>query len=465
MRLEETFFYALFVLFFLLSSLHLLTGYADNGDFARSIGFIFEKPDGFSEMWPSKEGDEWKNRFFNSWTDKWIFLSGWPDFSKIYSISTYKIYISAQALLVKFLNINDFYYSIISASLISRIILWGAIFFIVQKIRENFSLSASWAAMLIFSLLLLDSGWIAFLNSFYEDQVAIIFLPVLGCLIWNFCEKRSLKSGLWVLLCATFIGSAKNAYFYLPLLVSFMIIPSIKCKKEKILLMAMALIFQSISFAPAYFGKYGKINAYHSMYYGFLNTLTKDEIGSITSENGKTILIDCIGVHAFEKMGEKCVQLSDLSYNDAFSFVINHPKVAIRALRLAFDNGRDSQIDYVSKKIIGAPYFYDLPIFNVWPMIFNLGINYLISIVALIFILFSFLGIYLGINSEGALLTVGRFFAIFGLSQYFVVLGDGLFEIKKHLMIGNYSISLSCAFLLIWTIQRQYLFSRMDAHK
>ena len=84
-KLEPTFYQISLGVFFALSLLHLLTGYADNGDFSRSASFLFENPRDFSTMSPAVENEEWSRRYFNEWHDKWSFLQNWPNTVKLFS--------------------------------------------------------------------------------------------------------------------------------------------------------------------------------------------------------------------------------------------------------------------------------------------------------------------------------------------------------------------------------------------
>lgn len=169
-------------------------------------------------MWPAAESEEWRRRFFSEWHDKWVFLQNWPNIENFFSVSSYKLCLLSQAYLSTWISVESSYYSIISGSILSLLILCAVFLLIAHYLRHQISNLTAWIFVAFFGLIFIDSSWIAFLNSFYEEQIAIVFLPLLVFLLLKFRANQSTKTGFWFPLCATFIGSAKTAYFYLPTL-------------------------------------------------------------------------------------------------------------------------------------------------------------------------------------------------------------------------------------------------------
>ena len=454
-KLETFFFYIALGAFIALSLLHLLTGYADNGDFPRSAGFLFEKPHNFSTMWPSIESEEWKRRFFSEWHDKWVFLQNWPNTENFFSASSYKIYLLSQAHLSTLISNEDSYYSIISGSILSRLILYTSFLLIAHHIRCKTSRITAWVFATLFGSIFIDSSWIAFLNSLYEEQIAIIFLPILGFLLLKFLANQSTKTSLTILLCATFIGTAKTAYFYLPTLSLLFLIPFLSSKKIFIKLTLIAIILQGISLLPIYFGKYGKINSYHALYFGALKVLSNAESLSIQSIGEKPVFHECIGVPATNQAGHECVAASNASYADVSKLIFNRPSIGFRMILKAFEEGKITHLEYLSKGIRNTPNFSESTAFNIWPKLFSKGLNHFIllalPLASLLLIKKSPFN-----NNEKSILLVGIFFATFGFSQYITSLGDGYYEITKHLTTGNYALSLSLPFIIASIISAAY---------
>lgn len=445
-KIEPFSYYAVLGCFVALSFLHLLTGYADNGDFSRSVGFIFEKPAGFSSMWPAGGTGEWGERFFSGWVDNWVFLSNWPEIRKLSSISTYKPYLLLQAGLSKLVGGQNADYSVILGSVLSRLILCVVFISAAYHFRRRFSSLPAWIFVALFGVVFVDSAWTAFLNSFYEEQIAIIFLPVFGFLLLRFHENKSARTGFWLLSCATLVGAAKTAYFYLPALSLLFLLSFLSSRKEVVKLTLVAVFFQIVALSPVYFGRYGEINSYHALYFGALKTLSEDDAASIRSVRGNPVARECIGVSAFDPGGKECMKTLRVSYVDVAALIGSHPSVGAKMLFEAFNEGRVLDLVHLGKKIKNSPNFSDLPVFNFWPKIFKHGLNFFVLLVL------CFSGILLirrngFVNEkERSALIVGVFLAVFGFTQYLVSLGDGFYEMAKHLIVGNYALALSLPF-------------------
>ncbi len=464
-NLESWLYYTALGIFIALSLLHLLTGYADNGDFLRSARFLFEKPYDFSKMWPAAETEEWRRRFFSEWHDKWIFLQSWPNTENFFSVSSYKLYLLSQAHLSTLIGVDSSYYSIISGSILSRLILCAVFLVVAHYLRNKISNLTAWIFILLFGFILIDSSWIAFLNSFYEEQIAIVFLPLLSFLLLKFRANQSTKTSFGLLLCATFIGSAKTAYFYLPTLSLLFLIPFISSKKKLTKLILITILLQTVSLLPVYFGKYEKINSYHALYFGALKVLPNTEASSIKSIGEKPVFHECIGVSAFSPLGQKCMEKSNASYADVVKLIGNHPSVGFAMILKLFEDGRAIRLEYLGKGIKNAPNFSESSIFNLWPKFFEKGLNYfiLLALLAASFLLVEKKSLLS--DKEKSVLLIGVFFAAFGFSQYIVSLGDGYYEITKHMVAGNYALALSLPFIFsaIISAVHRFLFSKRNS--
>ncbi|MBH1541360.1 hypothetical protein JY440_06880 [Stenotrophomonas maltophilia] len=464
-KLEPWLYHTALGIFIALSLLHLLTGYADNGDFSRSAGFLFERPHDFSTMWPAAESEEWRRRFFGEWHDKWIFLKSWPNTENVFSFSSYKLYLLFQAYLSTLIGVDSSYYSIISGSILSRLILCAVFLVFAHHLRYQISKLTAWIFILIFGFILIDSSWIAFLNSFYEEQIAIVFLPILGFFLLKFLTNQNTKTGFWFLLCATFIGSAKTAYFYLPTLSILFLAPFFSSKNKLTKLILITILLQAVSLLPAYFGKYEKINSYHALYFGALKVLPNTEASSIKSIGEKPVFHECIGVSAFSPLGNKCMEKSNTSYADVVKLIGNHPSVGFEMIFKVFEDGRAIRLEYLGKEIKNAPNFSESYVFNIWPKFFAKGLNYfiLLALLAASFLLIEKRSLLS--DKEKSVLLIGVFFAAFGFSQYIVSLGDGYYEITKHLTAGNYALALSLPFIFaaIISAAQRLLFSKLNS--
>jgi len=446
-------FMLLFFFIALLSSLHLFSGYADNGDFYRNVAFLFEKPLGFSTMSPSPDTAEWANRYWSQWHDRWVLLSDIPNFKDIVTYSSYQIYLYFQVKFFSWISSGSEYYSLIAGSLLSRILYLATFFCFLCYVRKTVNIFAFWVSFAVCGSIILDVNFGAFFNSFYEEQIAIIFLPILAFLLYSFYYQKNNNFIFLLLLVSTFIGAAKTAYFYLPFLLAFFLAPSLYRRNIFAKFIILSIFCQIISFLPVFFGKYGNINQYHSVYIGALTVLDEDEIREINKIGEKPILVDCIGVQAFFQKGHSCMERASANYSDVIKLVYHHPYVATRMVRAVIEKGGQIEI-YLGKKMSGVDNFSNIPLFNLWKVVFLKNYNFA-------FLLISFASIFLYIffkfsNTSRAMLLTGIFLSFFGFSQYVAALGDGFGAIEKHLIGGNYALALSAAFIFPALLQVIY---------
>lgn len=407
-----------------------------------------ERPDGFSVMWPSVGSDEFSKRFFSQWHDRWVILSDWPVAWTIFGDSSYKIYLAAQIFLQNVIFPENAYYSIIVGSVISRAIFYASIVGLLFVVRESLPVGAYCifgGGLLIFAL---DSSWIAFFNSFFEEQIAVIFIPVLALLLVLYYQDGGRKRfGVLFLLCATFVGAAKTAYFYLPILGALFVLPIFRGHFSWLKFFMVILCCQLISTSPVYYGKASGINAYHALYYGALKVVPAGEINKL--EAGTNYLPECIGVSAFDQSGAQCMDKADVNYYDLTETVARYPTVLVRMISMAVSEGKNVSLDYLGKGISGGPIFSDARVFNLGSLLFKYGFN--IFCFGLFFLALLLLVLRRSVVGD-QLLGVGLFFSVFGFSQYFIALGDGFYELGKHLIIGNYALAFSAIFIVPWML-------------
>jgi hypothetical protein len=449
LRKSQTFLvYGFLGVFLALSSLHLFIGYADNGDFTRSVAFIFEKPYGFSAMWPPAETEEFIRRFHFEWHDKWVFLKDWPDESQISTYSSYKLYLLAQVWISALLAADE-NYSIIVGSIFSRLIFLSAFLALFRKVGKGAPAPIFWLFMMLASAVATTANWTAFFNSFYEEQIAIMFLPVAALLLYQHSQNPSLRIGWSALACATMIGSSKTACFYLPIMMAPFLFPLYRGKRAALKFALTVALCQSIAFLPVYFGKYKKVNQYHAVYYGALKLARQiDGAENITMIGNKPVVRECVGVPFFDPAGEACLQKTDASYGDVARLVYQYPKIGFAMIAQVFSEGSHIALPILGKKLSGAPDFSGMPIFNVVPRVFSKSFNWVFLVLNIIAFPVFFRAKKTASLACGSMLKPALFLSLFGFSQYAIVLGDGFFETIKHLALGNYSLALSFAFFL-----------------
>jgi hypothetical protein len=263
----------------------------------------------------------------------------------------------------------------------------------------------------------------------------------------QYLQTKNSSTGVALLIIAAFIGSAKTAYFYLPTLVAIFIFPKFGDRLSVCKFLLLTTVCQAIAFCPVYFSKTEKINSYHSVYFGALKTLKQEEAERLDSIGEKPILHECIGTPVFNQLGINCMENANASYADVARLVFSNPKIGSKMVSMVLVEGRNTTLNYLGKGITGSPNFHDLGVFNIIQSIFLKGYN----IAILIFLGFAVLllqhKVVQEVKAYYAMLITGVFLGVFGFSQYLVALGDGFYEITKHLIVGNYTLALAFPFL------------------
>lgn len=443
-----------------LSCLQLLTGYADNWDFTRSILFILERPADFPSILPPAAPEDWslwERRFFSEWHDKWVFLEQWPQLEKISSISSYKLFLYGQAQFVSLFSPEAGYYSITFASIIPRIIILLSVLYLLSALRLKVPFYIVLVFAVFYSLIFLSTNWIALLNSFYEEQVAVFMFPFIALLLYKFFHAPKVTLFILILISITIVATAKRSFFYLPI----MAIPLIYIIRAPLVtkasLVAVVMAAQILSIPHLFFNgthdqEYKKINMYHSIYYGALKILTPQEIDTLETTTKQIIDRECIGKSAFEV--PDCLKRTSTSYSDLGEIILKYPQTVYRTMMTVFDEGRNTELAYLGLGINSAPLFAKMKIFNIYPFIFKQHLNWGVVILTFLCIPFLLWRRNIGTTAPMALIKTGLFFSLFGFMQYPLVLADGFYEITKHLLIGNLAIAIAFVFLFAGLLAR-----------
>lgn len=436
---------ALWLIIFLLTTVplvmlggwHIDTGYANNGDFPRSIAFLFDHAVGLSDIYVPEGDPEHGRMFFNAWLDQWVIRGEGIRFRDVGAESFYRFYLLSQVFLTSWSEHGSSLYSMAKGSWLSRAILYSSLLIFVLQFYRRFPLWLLWVGLTALSVLFLETAWVAYLNSFYEEQVAFIIFPWLALALSQYLMRRR-ELDLWIVLLLAFIlGWSKTAYFYLPTLIfGFLLCFGLKSKRK---LFFVWFVCQLVAFYPVVAGKYKHVNPYHSVYYGALMTLSSDELGQVSDVGKGAIVKNCIGVAVFFADGERCMEQAKIRRLDLVDVIAQKPQILPRMLGRALSEGREIDLSYLGKAEEGHETRASLPVFNGWKWLFRHGAQYMAFALTVLGVC---LTLFRGAERADPLLAAGVFVLVFGWSQYFAALGDGFYELPKHLSIGNYALAL-----------------------
>lgn len=289
------------------------------------------------------------------------------------------------------------------------------------------------------SIPLLSSANLGIFSSYYQEQLTLIFLPMLLIGYLNGSTKGFYLSLFSILVIAT----AKSQFFYLPLFAWFFYaIFSREHIRRKTVLLA---IVQIISLYTAFSSSEAvNLNKYHSEYFGLYQ---------YQKMNGKEIDrkadLECVGVdawgHKFDidqgairaiTEGECLKRNSNASHKSIISYFVKNP---VNLISLLFDDAINKQVQenyfhvFYNEKIVKDKNDIFAEIKNTKDQMF---LDKKLVLILLIFVLSAFF-----YRNKYARMII--FLSLFALSQLYIsFFGEGYRDLAKHLFAMNVSFDL-----------------------
>lgn len=301
------------------------------------------------------------------------------------------------------------------------------------------------ALFIVASILLVSSSNLAFFNSFYQEQVLLICLP----LICAYIPRSDNKALIVTTIAMVIASSSKSQFFYLPVLIFAMYaifnrdrirVKAISCAVS--LALAMACVLGS-SGATVF-------NKYHANYFGIFEYAKNNGV-----EIPEGVDSSCVGIDAWgnkfnisqgserTKIGMDCYNRnSDYGFKDVLTWVAKNPSFLVK---IPYDDGVTNQLTesyfhvYKSLRLIvndsgplasvtkAKDYLFERIKFTVLLMM---------MVISLLLFRMRKSGVFFFISS-------------FGVSQMYVAfLGEGYRDLDKHLFGMNIAFDL-VIFLLI----------------
>lgn len=436
------------LIYAVLAPMLINSGIADNGDFSRSMQWFIEKPAAFPANWPSDDAT-WDRRFTKFWIDEWTLKpdampAGMESRSSAQILNMAGIAANAVAVTIT----GSTAYSLRIASIPPRIVQAAAFAGLaVIFYAATASAALTFATMFFVSAVLLDVGYQAFFNSFYEERASLLYLTVL-------VPATAMAFGTvggwgWKLLFSAALAlfaSSKAQFAPTPaiLLAVFLVHAGISAfpglsRRRLLALTGLFLVPQVIALAATSGYEFRNVNAYNAT---FLGALTFSEDPARHLEAFPPDAARCIGINAFVP-GTCFTELGELtSHGKVISIYLNDLPAMAAALRFASGSMNDIALDAYGKTHLDG---LITPVFE--PALWT-GIKGLLP---------AGLGFYvLALALSGALLPVSRvaglrafalaaqFLSAIGVSQTVItVVGDGRAEIAKHLLVANFAFDLA----------------------
>lgn len=292
----------------------------------------------------------------------------------------------------------------------------------------------------LFSLLLISSSNLGFFKSFYQEQLLLIFLPLLGI----YLDKNNNGSLFFAFILMTLIATLKSQFFYVPLLA--ILYYSIFNREKlglKLILMAISL---GISYGFVYASK-GTVeyNKYHAAYFGVYNYLKENSLYIDKDIDDQCIGIDAWGnrfdldkgIGSSAEDGGRCFEKhKEIGFSDSLKSYVKNPLILIK---LPYDKTVRAQFTeiyfHVSKNL--------LLLVNDNSLLGKVAVikDYLFNEIrfsALLLVMLASLVLYK--KTYSGLLF---FISAFGISQFYIsFLAEGYRDLAKHLFPMNFSFDL-----------------------
>jgi hypothetical protein len=419
---------------------HLWTGLADQGDYARSTGFLLDRPAAFPEEIRAARATDRRDRFLASWHDRWVIRDA-PDWGSLFNASSYKLVFAAQVAFDAALT-RDRVHSLRLGSVPARLALLAGVLGLAALALRTAPLSAALPFVVLLAASAMESSFVAFLNSAYEEQVAIVALPLLALVVWRETIRPSRAGAALGLGLAAIAGGSKAQFFALPLLTAAFLLPALRSRLGRGRAAGLVVAAQLAAISPLVFNPASGVNAYHASYYGILRVVPAEALGALRLGRGP-VLVECVGVKAFGPAGEDCLARADVGFVDVARLAAANPVALARAFGRLVHAGTDLELAYLGRAMPGAPTLADLPPFAAWRALFRVaGLAVLPGAILATALLLRTRRHEPGRGAARA----GAFLGLAGGTQYVIALGDGLVEAPKHLLVGNYANVLCLSF-------------------
>ncbi len=434
-------------------------GLADNGDFTRSMGWISPGPVGIEPNWPAADTEDWSKRFFNFWLPHWKLES---NMSRP-STSAFLLWLPG-ASLNKFLYSSKVLY-LPSLSLFPKLTLFGVLLLLFKwtKLERRYRIVLLLSLGVPVNLLLTSTDNVAYLNSFYQESASFVFLFLLLASILILRQRPSFPYLLCSLAFVLLLATSHPSNLYWPSLATPFVFYAWSSKKDirlrATVLFNIALIML-LTFASALITKAGstQANPYHSLFYGAL-TFSDRPSAHLQYLGMDDDAIQCINTSAFSSIGSACLTKyqNQMSFYNTVRVIYREPLVMFRMLTHVLNNMQDVSLDYLGKYSFDDPRSTTSPPvpngvetrfwlsttgaipLNLWTELkfkfFPTG--HALSFAIIGFVIWFLLGLKrAGIHQDLALIGLLSTVACVA-SMVVAILGDGRYELIKHLFLSN----------------------------
>jgi len=454
------------------------SGLADNGDFTRAMTVFSSGPTDIHPNWPDpiNQKEMWERRFFKFYIPYWKLDYPEPfSINRPFKSTAYLLWLPGVFLNRMFWSTNAL--NIGMMSLPTRLFLIIFVWLVIKWIRSSLIAEKTIILLLCFVgpiVVLILSPYSRYLNSFYYESAALFFVPLFFCVI----VILTVRSFAPIILClvvfttSILIAMAKAQWFYWPFIAALGALIVLRKRSFSIswsthigiLIVAIFLSVAALVFTrPS--TEALSVNAYHRFFYGAL-MLSRDSQSHL-AHLGVPELSECIGVHGYTEQGLACRRRAKevVKLVNLVKVLLHEPALIVRMLNAAAQNMHVIALPYLGTfsehDPRGRTGYQPGLIESVWltmkkalprgPLVFLwLMINWFISWRA---IRKSKSDLIIAIGIIGVLAAITAF-----LDMMVAVLGEGLYELQKHLFMANLMFDISticsCNIILLYLLNK-----------
>lgn len=439
-------------------------GRADNGDYGRFMAPFVKKPYGFETNWPPADPQMHDERFFQWWIPYW-------DRAELdraqYFGSTALFWIGGEWLSKLFLG--DGVISLRMSGAIASMVLAAAYVLILWSVRNaarsNRQLIVAVPLILLSTLIFSDVNYGSFMNSYFQEGGSFVFLACLFGAGVFFCSGSMRFSTLPVFAVAVCLfATARLQHGYVgPLLLVFLLARAMRHRPNgrsewtglivSLLLIAMAM--------PASFWLNGhrhsrRNNAYHSLYLGILPNCD-DPAAQIQAEGLPKDSIALMGQSAYTEEAGKLIEQTNirLAHRSTLRIAMREPMAMARLIVAAAQITGDLDLTYLGMRQKGAVDYRSIPCgVRVWsklrPHLIPRG-GALLALLGLMIIGSTTASFVLPSDSTRSWALLCLLLSLISFLEICAsAVGDGFYEIDRHLFASNLAMDLAlCACLTL----------------
>jgi hypothetical protein len=323
-------------------------GYADNGDFTRSMEAFTSGPVGIEPNFPSLGTEAWPKRFFNYWIPYWKL--DWP--RKLPTTSTPLLWLPGILLNYSLYSSTILYMPLIS--LFPKVILFGILLLLFKWVETQTNHKAIFLLCLVAPLVLMltTTSYLAYFNSYYQETGGIVYLLLLLISLIYLKKRPGVVSLLCCFAATMLLSTAKVAYFYWPLL-SMPFVVIIWCVHKRIkwfkaalggMILMAALTCLSIHLTRTYI--YNP-QSYLSLFNGALTF--SDNSAEHLHRLGMDDAISKVDIPPFSTEGGKIISrhYDKMSFLNTINVICHEPVVGFRMIYNVLDNMQDISLEYL----------------------------------------------------------------------------------------------------------------------